>query len=361
MLKRDQTYQILLKRIGSGFWKPGEKLPAEPLLCRELGVARVTLRAAMEQLAEEGFLSRSRPAGTIVTVPDEYRKKILVVTNSDDGGTPEISRPDLYIIPGIERRCMELNIETESMSGVFLPAGLPENYLGVIALASNFNGGEALLAKLRALDVPVVNAHAFPRDPGVTGLPSVVLDFRPAFLAGLSHLVLMGHRKIGFIMRDRELVGRRFGVSRREFARKLRDAGVEFDERLVIEVPQCDADFSEQLHDLLFSADPPSALYAYSDFFALRCYEMLKKWGIRIPEEIAVMGFSGYSSAALQSPPLSTVDFGYARIGRIAVDMLQNRDQWYGRSIPVVHSPYEVIPRRSTDFFRMNFDKTQTP
>ena len=63
------------------------------------------------------------------------------------------------------------------------------------------------------------------------------------------------------------------------------------------------------------------------------------------------MGFSGYTSAALQSPPLSTVDFGYARIGRIAVDMLRQSEQWFGKSIPVVYSPYDVIPRRSTDFF----------
>ena len=67
------------------------------------------------------------------------------------------------------------------------------------------------------------------------------------------------------------------------------------------------------------------------------------------------MGFSGYTSAALQSPPLSTVDFGYARIGRIAVDMLRQHEQWFGKTVPVVYSPYDVIPRRSTDFFRMDF------
>ena len=356
MLKRDQTYQVLLKRIGSGLWKPGDKLPAEPVLCRELGVARVTLRAAMEQLAAEGYLSRSRPAGTIVTVPEEMRKKILVVTfpASNDAG-PEISRPIFYIIPGIERRCMELNIEAENMDSVFLPAELPENYLGVLLPNCNFNGDEEILTKVRALNVPVVNVHAFPGDPKVTGLPSVVTDFWPAFLAGLSHLTLMGHRRIGFVMQDREVTCRRFNITDREFELQLRKSGIEFDERLVIRVKQTDMDFSKELHDLLFSDDPPTALYTYSDFYALRCYEMLKKWNIRIPEEIAVMGFSGYTAAALQSPPLSTVDFGYARIGRIAVDMLRHHEQWFGKTIPVVYSPYEVIPRRSTDFFRMDF------
>ena len=313
------------------------------------------MRAAMAQLAAEGYLSRSRPAGTIVTVPDGMKKKILVVATPNSNVAPEISRPEFYIIPGIERRCMELNIEAENIGSVFLPAELPENYLGVILLACNFNGNEEILKKVRALTVPVVNAHAFPRDPQITGLPSVVTDFWPAFLAGLKHLSLMGHRKIGFIMQQWEFANKRFNLSRREFALQIQKFGIEFDERQVIRVAQTDTDFSKELHDLLFSDDPPTALYTYSDFYALRCYEMLKRWDLRIPEEIAVMGFSGYTSATLQSPPLSTVDFGYARIGRIAVDMLWKQNQWFGKSIPVIDSPYEVIPRRSTDFFRMNF------
>jgi len=355
MLKRDQTYQVLLKRIGSGLWKPGDKLPAEPVLCRELGVARVTLRAAMEQLAAEGYLSRSRPAGTIVTVPEEKRKKILVVASPNSSIIPEISRPVFYIIPGIERRCMELNIEAENMSSVFLPGELPENYLGVILLACNFNGDEEILSKVRALNVPVVNVHAFPGDPKITGLPSVVTDFRSAFLAGLAHLTQMGHRKIGFVMNEWKTAEKRFDISMREFPGLLKKAGAAFEDRFLIQVSRVDADFSEELRALVFSDDPPTALYAYSDYFAMTCCNLLKQWGVRIPEQIAVMGFSGYTSAALQSPPLSTVDFGYARIGRIAVDMLRQHEQWFGKSIPVVYSPYDVIPRRSTDFFRMDF------
>jgi len=353
MLKRETIYQELLKRIGSGLWKPGDKLPAEPALCRELGVARVTLRAALGQLSDEGFLARSRPGGTIVTIPDEAKKKILVI--SGDSSLPEISRPELYIIPGIERRCMELNMGMEIINPRFLPAELPENYLGVVLIANCFNGDEEILRKVRSLNVPLVNAHAFPHDPQVTGLPSLLIDFHSAFLAGLAHLTLMGHRKIGFVMNEWKTAEKRFDISRREFPGLLQKAGVAFEERFVINVPHYEADFSEELRALVFSDDPPTALYAYSDYFALNCCDLLKKWGVRIPEGIAVMGFSGYTSAALQSPPLSTVDFGYVRFGRIAVDMLHQHEKWFGKSVPVVYSPYDVIPRRSTDFFRMDF------
>ena len=359
MLKREAVYRELLKRIGSGVWKPGYKLPAEPSLCRELGVARVTLRAALEQLSDEGYLTRSRPGGTIVTIPAEAKKKILVIAG--DSTIPEISRPELYIIPGIERRCMELDMEMEIINSRFLPAELPERYLGAVLFAPFFTGKEEILQKVRSLNVPVVNVHVFPNDPKVTGLPSVLTDYRSAFLAGLEHLTMMGHRKIAFIMRDWQVAGQRLDISLREFPDLLAKAGVAYEERLVISVPRYDADFSEKLRDLVFSDDPPTAVYAYSDYFALTCCDLLKKWGVRIPETVAVLGFSGYTSAALQSPPLSTVDFGYVRIGRIAVDMLKQSGQWFGKSVPIVYSPYDVIPRRSTDFFRMQLENSIRP
>lgn len=359
MLKREAVYRELLKRIGSGVWNPGDKLPSEPVLCRELGVARVTLRAALEQLSDEGYLMRSRPGGTLVTIPGETKKKILVIVQ--DSSIPEISRPELYIIPGIERRCMELNMEMEIINARFLPAELPERYLGAILFAPFFTGAEEILKKVRSLNVPVVNVHVFPNDPKVTGLPSVLTDYRSAFLAGLGHLTMMGHRKIAFIMRDWQIARQRLDITPRDFPNLLAKAGVACEERFVISVSRCDTDFSEELRALVFSDDPPTAIYAYSDYFALNCCDLLKKWGIRIPEGIAVLGFSGYTSAALQSPPLSTVDFGYVRIGRIAVDMLKQSGQWFGKSVPIVYSPYDVIVRRSTDFFRMQLENGIRP
>ena len=80
MLKREKVYRILAERIRSGQWQGGFKLPSEPLLCRELGVARVTLRAALEQLTSEGVLQRSRPGGTVVTADAELKKKIIVLS-----------------------------------------------------------------------------------------------------------------------------------------------------------------------------------------------------------------------------------------------------------------------------------------
>ncbi len=66
-LKARRIYLMLRERIASGDLPAGQRLPSEPALAAEQGVARVTLRRALDRLAEEGLVSRRVGAGTFVT------------------------------------------------------------------------------------------------------------------------------------------------------------------------------------------------------------------------------------------------------------------------------------------------------
>ena len=194
----------------------------------------------------------------------------------------------------------------------------------------------------------------------MTGLPTIRTDFHAAFKAGLAHLVRMGHRKICFLFREWSMVECRMCSTERSFPGLLKESGLDPARQALIRLDSIDEDFSARLKTLLGGPEPPTAVYAYSDYFALRCCELLKEWRLRIPEQIAVMGFSGYIAAALQSPPLSTVDFGYARTGAMAVDMLRRSSEWRElKKPPVILAPFDVIPRKSTDFCRMDFSGKQ--
>jgi GntR family transcriptional regulator len=65
-------------RIESGTWRPGDRLPPEPELAASLGVSRATLREALRLLAEDGWLSRTRGAGTFVTHRPRLRNNLDV-------------------------------------------------------------------------------------------------------------------------------------------------------------------------------------------------------------------------------------------------------------------------------------------
>lgn len=61
-----QVRQILLKTIQSGTWKPGEKIPIEPVLAEQMGVSIGTLRRVVESLVNDGILLKREGAGTFV-------------------------------------------------------------------------------------------------------------------------------------------------------------------------------------------------------------------------------------------------------------------------------------------------------
>ena len=66
-VKARRIYLLLRERIASGSLSAGQRLPSEPALAAEQGVSRVTLRRALDRLAEEGLVSRRVGAGTFVT------------------------------------------------------------------------------------------------------------------------------------------------------------------------------------------------------------------------------------------------------------------------------------------------------
>jgi DNA-binding LacI/PurR family transcriptional regulator len=76
-------------------------------------------------------------------------------------------------------------------------------------------------------------------------------------------------------------------------------------------------------------AEPPEAIYCFSDFVALYVYLAAQKTGLRIPEDISVMGFCGYPGGKMLSPPLATVDCDYAAAGKTAAEMLCDPEKWY--------------------------------
>ena len=69
-----QILKLLSDRIAGGVWGPGEKLPPESALMQEFGVSRITVRAAIEELTDNGVLVRSQGKGTFVASPKSTYK-----------------------------------------------------------------------------------------------------------------------------------------------------------------------------------------------------------------------------------------------------------------------------------------------
>lgn len=348
-LKQKRIYQLLLGKIISGAWPAGMKLPAEPELCRTLGVARGTLRVSMNRLTKEGMLQRSRPGGTVVLGTQLPRSKVLIVTP----GPAFLSAENDYqrtIFAGAEERIRELDMEPIPVERAFLPEKLahPEEYTGLIVQLSNFCGNEEVLGTIRNLHLPAVIVRGTHSDTRKTGLASIIIDTRRAWLDGLRHLVDRGHRKIIFLLMEWELVGIRMNFSKQELPGMLRSVSLDPAEQTIVLLKYGER-IEEPLREVLLKIPDATALYCYSDYYAFCSYPVIRSLHRRIPDDLAVMGFSAQAGSSLMSPPLSTVDFNNRRAARLAVDLLVKIRKGERPADSVVVSPAEVLVRESTE------------
>lgn len=79
-----QLATIFRRQIESGAWREGERIPSLEELCRQYGVARMTMHHALSMLDEEGLVARSRGRGTFVKAPCQSRRQVSLSTSWDE-------------------------------------------------------------------------------------------------------------------------------------------------------------------------------------------------------------------------------------------------------------------------------------
>lgn len=134
-------------------------------------------------------------------------------------------------------------------------------------------------------------------------------------------LLSKGHERIGFINLPPGVpatIGRLEG-----YKQALEAHGVAFDASLVSYGDGTASCGYQHAAELLRASNPPTAIFCGNDQIAMGAYEALKGFGLRIPDDVAVVGFDNQELIAAQlRPPLSTVALPYYEMGRWAVNYL---------------------------------------
>jgi LacI family transcriptional regulator len=186
----------------------------------------------------------------------------------------------------------------------------------VILVTSELTGSQ--LEQLREADIPLVVVD--PVNPPPPDLPSVGATNWAGGLAATEHLIGLGHRRVGAIAGPGDHLCSRARTD--GYRSALERAGIKFDPALVRYGDfELEGGFTRG-GELLDLSEPPTAIFAGSDQQAFGVYEAARQHGLRIPEDLSVVGFDDLPVARWASPPLTTVRQPLSQMGSAAAEML---------------------------------------
>ena len=162
----------------------------------------------------------------------------------------------------------------------------------------------------------------------------------------MKHLLGLGHRRIAIITGPRGWVATE--ERRRGYHAALAAAGILPDPRLEVE-SNFEIDGGEQAaFQLLDLADPPTAIFAFNDNHAIGAIRAARTRGVRVPEDLSIVGFDDVEHATVVTPALTTVRQPLAEMGRTAVSLLMRLLERHSLETLHVELATRLVVREST-------------
>jgi DNA-binding LacI/PurR family transcriptional regulator len=263
---------------------------------------------------------------------------------------PEISNPYFgaiadYVVEAVERHgslVMLCSHRSQSLKQSSYIELLASGAIDAMLYLGSFRSNERLAVAI-ADGLPVVVV-----DEPIAGLPpvhTVVMDDYAGGYQATSYLVALGHRRIAFVSGPSELgsVQERY----RGYCDALRKSGLE---------PACQVrlagQFTEQfgmsaLPHLLAAAEPPTAAFVASDYIAFGLMSAAEAHGIRVPDDMSVVGFDDIRFSQYVQPRLTTIRSPVERMARLGVELLFERLQDPAAPARTEVLPVELVIRES--------------
>ncbi len=174
-----------------------------------------------------------------------------------------------------------------------------------------------LMPSLISLDLPLVAISWASQNPVV---PTVDADDRCGTQLVMQHLLDLGHRRIAHLMGNGNLLS---ALTRREvYLSAMTDAGIAPDPEFLLTGQYSVESGYENARRLLKGPFRPTAIFAGNDEIAIGVLEAARELGVRVPEDLSLVGYDDRPISALLSPKLTTVRQPFVGIGEYATRLL---------------------------------------
>ncbi len=332
--KHRQIYTELKAAIASGKYHPGQRLPSEAQLVKQFQTSRPTVARALRDLQQEGLLDRRAGSGTFVSRNQSTENPLVGLIVPKLGETEifdpicrELARSSQLqnhsLLWGSTEEYSGANAEEQLMRlcDQFIARTVAGVYFAPLELMPDYSGtNERIVLALGHAKIPVVlldrDLHPYPRR---SAYDKIGIDNRLAGHVITEHLLKLGCRKIAFINRPHsaETVWHRLAGYRDALAA----SGIKPDPALALEGDPADENFVRKILD----AGAVEACVCANDMTAANLMHSLNSLGVRIPEDLRIVGIDDVGYASLLRVPLTTIHQPCKYIGAAAVQAMKDR------------------------------------
>ncbi|MGC2614658.1 MAG: GntR family transcriptional regulator [Terracidiphilus sp.] len=353
--KHRRVFDHLLASIQSGGLKPGDRLPSEAELGKLFDASRITVAKAVHDLQRMGLVTRRPGAGTHVLAEDRPSGRTFGLLIPELGLTEifepichgmmrtRSARPDALLWGNSSLSVQDSAKAAEQTVQSFISQRVAGVFFAPLELTSEKDAANRRIA--RALDraqIPfVLLDRCYMPYPERSPHDLVGVDNRCAGYIATTHLVDLGTRRLVFFAE--EFAANTVEARITGFYEALRVRGVKPDWEPVWRGSPQDEAFVRRMID----AARPEGVVCANDLTAARLMQMLIGIGLRIPEDIRIVGMDDVRYASLLPVSLTTIHQDCGGIGAVAMaTMLQRLEQ---PELPIrdVLVPVRLVVRRS--------------
>jgi DNA-binding LacI/PurR family transcriptional regulator len=325
-MRRSVTLEDIAARTGCSTATVSLALRNKP------GVSRATREQVIATARELGYDKLSRP--TRSAAQDSLDVAVIFRTWSGDRGlrTPLVNGFHSWILTGIQESAVEqgahvllatIPVDVEN-AAISFPERLLAKELDGVVLVGAFR--PELVARVRSAvqhrPSPVVLVDSTDPEHILDSVETANFD---GGMAAARHLIERGHRRIGWFG-ARSVWEPNFRLRREGFDRSLREAGIDVAGRFELATDAHDP--VEAAMYAIRHSDGPTAFSCCNDHFALAMLKGADRLGLRVPQDISVIGFDDNDNARDSTPPLTTMAVDKAALGRHAMYALTQRISW---------------------------------
>lgn len=280
------------------------------------GISQETRESILKAAKEIGYIANSQAGG----LRSGSSKTIAIIVS--DIANPLFAIKIKICVAELEKQgyraiVMDTEERPEREEQAVISA-LNKNVDGVLLCPSQKSTDSVELLKKNGMPFVLMGRHFENLDADYV----ICDDVNGGYLAG-RHLAELGHRRILVITADPEIS---CSSERLEgFRRAMEEAGIEIDPALIVQSAASGHDSKRIIEDALAQKLDFTAIFAFSDYIAWEIIYELNSHGIRVPEDVSVVGFDDVQSHMSFPPPLTTVHYPKRTISMRSVELLLSR------------------------------------